>query len=141
MVSSTHATNVVDAIRRRFMEAGNPAKIPLMKRGSFTARRSDEGLYVNNLGRKPFLPWSTFEQAVVMLIESGGMALRGDAMGAKLGQSDLPMDSVEGHIARSVYGKRTGESVFRRITPIACILIWAGVCEPAPKGLIFRGFM
>jgi hypothetical protein len=43
---------------------------------------------------------------------------------AKLGESNLPIDSIEGHIANVIYGKKLGDSVFRRITPISCILIW-----------------
>jgi hypothetical protein len=135
-----HAAEVIDAIKRSFREVGNPAMIPLMRGSSFTARLSDEGLYVDNLGNNPFLPWSAFEEAVTVLIESGGRAPRGDAMKAKLGRPGLPMNSVEGHVADAVFGKRPGESVFRRITPIACILIWAGVCEPVPGGLSLRGF-
>lgn len=49
-------------------------------------------------------------------------------MNYKLGETGLPIDSVEGRIAFKVYGKQLGQSVFRRITPIACILIWAGLC-------------
>ncbi len=36
--------------------------------------------------------------------------------------------SADGHIAHVVYGKQPSDSVFRRITPTACILIWAGIC-------------
>ena len=46
--------------------------------------------------------------------------------------------SAEGHIALVVYGKQPSNSVFRRITPIACILIWAGICADAPGELILR---
>ncbi|MBI4947199.1 MAG: hypothetical protein HY840_12465 [Bacteroidetes bacterium] len=48
----------------------------------------------------------------------------------KLGESGLTYKTIEGHIARAVYDRKEGESVFRRITPIAQILTWAGVCKP-----------
>ena len=129
---------VVEAIRQRFAEIGSPARVPLIRSGFFTAELSEGGVYVDNLGAAPFLPWAAFEAAIRLLAESGGMALRGNAMDAKLGELRLPLDSVEGYIAQVVYGKRQGETVFRRITPIACILIWAGVCRHGPGELIFR---
>ncbi|WP_312470313.1 hypothetical protein [Neobacillus sp.] len=63
-----------------------------------------------------------------MLKEKNGWALKGDAMNYKLGESGLPIDSIEGRIAFKVYGKQLGKNVFRRITPIACILVWADLC-------------
>ena len=38
-------------------------------------------------------------------------------MGFKLGEEELPTNSIEGYIAKEVYGKSIGDSVFRRITP------------------------
>jgi hypothetical protein len=87
---------------------------------------------VDNLGNQPFLPWVVFQEIVSVLIHSGGRAMRGNVMNFKLGEAGLPLDSIEGHIARVVYGKQEGDSVFRRITPIACILIWSGVCIAEP---------
>jgi hypothetical protein len=132
--------HAVEAIKRKFTETGSPIKIPLLRGGSFTAKLTDEGVIVDNLGAQPFLPWAAFQEAICVLIRNGGRAKRGVAMESKLGEPGLPMDSVEGHIALVVYGKRLGDTVFRRITPIACILIWAGICEAAPNELVLRGF-
>lgn len=136
--------SAVEAIKRKFSETGNPAKVPLLKskkgKTTFTATLGDDGIWVDNLGNQPFLPWAAFQEAVCILIQNGGRAKRGNAMNAKLGDPDLPMDSVEGHVARVVYGKCKGDGVFRRITPIACILIWAGVCEAASNEVVLRGF-
>jgi hypothetical protein len=57
-------------------------------------------------------------------------------MNYKLGDDGLPMDSIEGHIAHVVYGKNPGDIIFRRIIPIACILVWAGICENGVGKLI-----
>ena len=57
-------------------------------------------------------------------------------MGSKLGDPGLPLDSIEGHVALKVFKKKPEQSVFRRITPIACILIWAGICKHEPCELI-----
>lgn len=74
------------------------------------------------------------------MIRNRGKAKRGRAMRSRLGDPDLALDSVEGHVAHVVYGKRVGEVVFRRITPIACILIWAGICEAKPNELSLLDF-
>jgi len=136
--------STVEAIKRKFAESGNPAKVPLLKgkkgKTAFSATLGDNGIWVDNLGNQPFLPWAAFQEAVCILIRKGGRAKRGKARSAKLGDPDLPMDSVEGHVAHVVYAKRTGDSIFQRITPIACILIWAGACEAAPNEIVLRGF-
>ena len=130
----------VEAIKRKFSETGSPTEIPKLKGGPFTAKLTDEGVIVDNLGNQPFLHWAAFQETVCILIQNGGRAKRGVAMESKLGEPGLPMDSVEGHVALVVYGKRAGDTVFRRITPIACILIWAGICEAAPNESVLRDF-
>jgi len=50
-------------------------------------------------------------------------------MNGRLGDSKLPIDSVEGYIAYKVYGKALGDTVFRRISPICGLLAWAGICN------------
>ena len=123
--------NVVDTIKRRFEQDGPSARVPLLKGGGFTAEITAEGIVVNNLGAQPLLPWVVFEEAVALLVRRGGRADRGDAMKCRLGDDGLSVDSVEGHIAAVVYGQRRGDTVFRRITPVACILIWRGFAELA----------
>jgi hypothetical protein len=126
---------VEDAIRRRFLKSGSPAEIPLQRNGTFSARLVEGGVMVTNLGGQPFLPWAVFQEAVQIIIASGGVALRGDAMNSRLGDPGLPLDSVEGHVAHIVYRKQIGETVFRRISPISAILAWSGICDLRPRVL------
>lgn len=128
--------DAVDTIRRKFQQSGAAVQIPLLKAGTFTAEMVVEGVRVDNLGSQPLLPWAEFQEAVCALIRNGGRAERGDAMASKLGAEGLSLDSVEGHIALVVYDKRPGDAVFRRITPVACILIWAGLCKAEPNELV-----
>lgn len=128
----------VETIQSKFRQSGSEAQVALLTEGSFTARVVDGGIEVDNLGNLPFLPWAAFQEAVCTLIRNGGRAERGHAMGSRLGDPGLSLDSVEGHVAHVVYGKRVGEAVFRRITPIACILIWAGICVAVPNELRLR---
>jgi hypothetical protein len=131
--------DVVDAIKRRFEQTGPSARVPLLRGGHFTAEITAEGIRVDNLGPQPMLPWAVFQEAVALIVRSGGHASRGDAMNCRMGDDGLSADSVEGHIAAVVYGKRRGDTVFRRITPIACILIWAGMCRASPGELVLLG--
>jgi hypothetical protein len=133
------AAAAVDRIKRRFASAGPTARIPLLRRGSFTASIAEDGITVSNLAKQPFLPWVVFEEAVALLGRAGGHSSRGDAMNCRLGDDGISLDSVEGHIAAAVFGQRRGDSVFRRITPVACILIWAGVCRHSPGELVLLG--
>ena len=132
----------VDTVRHRFASAGNTVKIPNRLGEVFTATLVDGGVQVDNLvppsGPSSFIPWAAFQEAVCILIRNGGRAKRGDAMRARLGDPDLPLDSVEGHVAHVVYGHPLGRAVFRRIVPVDGILVWAGICEVAPNELILR---
>lgn len=133
------AMNVIEAIeiiRSRLKSSDGDAKVPLLKGGkTFRARLVDAGIEVDNLAGQPFLPWAAFQEAICVMIRNHGKATRGDAMNSRLGEPGLPLDSIEGHIAQIVYGKQPGDAVFRRITPVACILIWAGICRAGPGTL------
>jgi hypothetical protein len=121
--------NVIDRIKDKFLENGTTIEIPLLKgQKTFQAVLNEDGISVSNLASQPFLPWSVFEETIILLNEKNGCAIKGDAMSNKLGETGLPIDSIEGRIAFKVYGKQLGQNVFRRITPIACILEWAGIC-------------
>ena len=136
----------MDSETRKFInrikeEFGNKTTviIPAQRNRSFTATLKEDGISVDNLGKQqPFLPWKVFVETINLLTDKGGVAIRGDAMGPKLGSEKLPIDSVEGHIAITVYGQNMGDTVFRRITPVASILVWAGICENLPGKLALR---
>lgn len=131
-------SEVIQSITTKFGKANGNIQIPLLKGSTFNASLVDNGIMVDNLGSEPFLPWEVFTEAVALLQGSGGQASRGDAMNSKLGEPDLYITSVEGFIAHAVYNKQPGDSVFRRITPIACILIWAGICRHQPGQLVLN---
>ena len=138
MKANTSVIDVAPKINQKFSEQGGQATIPLQRGGHFQAKMVAGGIEVDNLGNQPYLPWCVFQEAVCVLIRNQGSAKRGDAMNSRLGDEGLPLDSVEGHIALVVYGHEVGDSVFRRITPIACILEWAGICRSEPGKLILN---
>lgn len=127
---------VVEKIRKKIKETRAVAQVPLQRGKSMTASLCDGGIRVSNLGNQPFLPWAVFEEAVKVIKRNGGRARRGDAMQCRLGDPGLALNSVEGYVAHVVYGIQPGKAVFRRITPIAAILVWAGICKAGRGELI-----
>jgi hypothetical protein len=126
------------AIRCVFANYGNHAVIPLMTVKVFRATLVDGGVEVDNLRGAKLLSWQVFEETLCLLKREGGRALRGNAMAWRLGEPGLPLNSIEGHIARTIYGKHPGDTVFRRISPITAIMVWAGLCKPGKAELILR---
>ncbi len=83
---------IIELIRTKFNEEGNPAKIPLIKADKFfNAKMNDDGIYVDNLATQPFLPWDVFIETVKLITLKGGKALKGDVMTSKLGSNKLPL--------------------------------------------------
>ena len=126
----------IEVIKQKFEKTDRQVKIPLQKGGVFKAYMTNDGVIVDNLGSQSLLPWIVFGKVINLLIRNGGRAKKGDAMNCKLGDEGLLLESIEGHIAHVVYGKQVGDSVFRRISPIAAILVWAGLCDTGPGELI-----
>lgn len=126
-------------IKEKLEKNEGKAEVSLLKANrSFHVELTSGGVFVDNLKNKPFLEWKVFNKAIELLEQEGGNALKGDAMESKLGEAGLPFKSIEGYVAKEVYGKKTGDSVFRRISPIVNILIWVGVCENARGKLILK---
>ncbi|MTK07011.1 MAG: hypothetical protein F8N38_08010 [Hungatella sp.] len=122
--------NITNIIKEKLLLKGGEVEIRLLKGNrSFIVRLTDGGVLVNNLANDPYLSWEVFEKAIELLEQEGGNALKGNAMGCKLGDEGLPFNSIEGYIAKEVYGKKVGDSVFRRISPIVNILIWSELCQ------------
>jgi hypothetical protein len=89
----------VSRIKHKFQQTGSPASILMLRRGSFNAELTPNGVMVDNLGAQPFLPWIVFQEAVCVMIRNYGRVARGNAINARLGDPQLPLDSIEGHIA------------------------------------------
>ena len=89
------------------------------------------GVEVDNLNdNTKFITIDAFVAVISLLsLSNDQTAIKGKAIGFELGDSELPLNSVEGHVANIIYGKKAKDIVFRRITPISKILEWAGICE------------
>ena len=112
-------------------------QVPKLRGGNFTVVRNNEGIVVSNLGNNPFLPWLVFTTTINLLNELGGVVLKGNGISGKLGTTITPTNSIEGRVASVVYNKVEGSYVFRRITPIVGMLIYAGICQNTGRYLSF----
>jgi len=130
--------SAINKIKIKFEEIDKVVLIQLQRGGFFSARMTEQGIIVDNLGFYPFLPWSVFAEAVKILNRKGGWAEKGDAMSSRLGDEGLSLETVEGYIAHVIYSKKLNEIIFRRISSISAILVWAGVCDATNDELILR---
>ena len=123
----------VDRIKQKF--EGKSSAVIKKQGGTFVAEVTSEGILAPiALKGNPLLTWDVFNAVEELLINSDShTVMLGDCMGPKLGSRELPMDSLEGHVASKVYGQESGDSVFRRSSVIANILVWAEICE-RPRG-------
>jgi len=125
---SDFSRRVREAIQKRIknlLSCDRDTEVP-KKGGTFLARWENDGVVVNNLAGQPCLKWDAFYEAVNVVWQHG-TATRGNAMKHRLGEPDLPLDSIEGWVAFRVYQKGTGDSVFRRSVPLIRILEAAGI--------------
>jgi len=122
----------IEMIKNAFHRINDLHQIPLLTANNFfTAHMVPEGIIVDNLGSNSLLVWSVFESTIDLLIANGvGVpVIKGNAMNNLLGDSGLPIDSIEGYVAQKVYNMQIGQVVFRRISPIVGILRWAGIAR------------
>ncbi len=128
-----------DAVKNaiKFSLGDNETNISMGNDKQFTARVVNnynntglDGIIVSNLGAQPFLIWKAFEEVINLLL-TNGESITGYAMKGVLGDECLPLNSVEGWVAHTLYNRQIGQHVFRRITPLRWIL---GRCELVNNG-------
>jgi len=131
----------LQVLKDRIIESDGEFKIALQGGGIMTvdpviSKNKVIGVNVDNLGNQPFLPIDVFITTISLLnMSDQNQAVKGSAQGGMLGTIALPINSIEGHVAKVVYGKNLNDFVFQRITPISRILQWAEVCQNG------RGFL
>ena len=94
---------------------------------------------------KRVMPVDTFFplEIFIFIIEKLGLTKemrlkKGNAMKCKIGQPGLTIDTIEALVAMKFYNKKEGDSVDRRISVIANILVESGVCIHGKGELILR---
>jgi len=133
--------NIINTLKTKFAEDGETVRIPLMRKNKFFKASLDKdgkGINVSNLAAQPLLSWETFVETVKLLEANNGFAVKGSAMKGKLGDELLPLNSVEGNIASKIHKVNEGKKVFRRVSPVSGILVWAGICEHGRGTLLLK---
>ncbi len=130
--------SAINKIKLKFGDIEKIVLIPLPFGGFFSARMTREGIMVDNLGFYPHLPWAVFVEVINFLIRKNGRPEKGFSMSARLGDEGLSLDTVEGHLAHVIYGKKVRDIIFRRVSSISAILVWAGVRDTTTNELILR---
>jgi hypothetical protein len=75
-------------------------------------------------------PIKIFEEVLKRFTKKNNyILLRGNALQNRLGSTGLSVDSIEGFIAKQFYQKRDNQSVDRRVSVIANILVASGLCK------------
>jgi hypothetical protein len=112
----------------------NPRDIELLNgRPPFQANCTSDGITVSNLVA-PFLKWEAFYAAVEIVWAQTGGARNGNGRNARLGEPGLELTSIEGNVAKEVYGYQVGEHVLARNAPITGLLRKAGILESFKGG-------
>lgn len=132
----------IEKLKSKFVKIGVEHEIPLMNAGRFfIAKMTPEGVWVSNLDTSPMLKWPVFDCAISLGKEKGigERVLKGNAMQGRLGDTLLPVDSIEGIIAINVFKQLPGSSVFRKISAIGGVLSWAGIFTNGRGNMTFNG--
>ena len=128
--------SAINKIKLKFEEMDRVVIIPIQGGSFFSARMIGQGIMVDNLGFYPLLPWTVFAEVINFLIRNNGRAEEEFSMSARIGDEGLSLETVEGHIAHVIYGKNVRDVIFRRVSSISAILVWAGVCVTVNDELI-----
>lgn len=122
---------VTKRIKERLNAEKGQAILSLSNKKTFTIYYEEfgNGIYASNLPKGTLLSWKAFDCAVELLKKHNGKASKGNAMRAKLGESELTLDTIEGYVAYKAYQVEPGNSVLRRISPLSAILEWCGICK------------
>ena len=131
---------IASTIKAKMNEVGGMATI---KNGTSKFEigyaQDESGICFKNVkGQEKTIPWTAFFATVDILKEKDGKAIKGDATKAKLGGKELPLDSVEGYVASTVYGKKRRQTVEKNVSEIAALLDWVDISKNGRGYLEFK---
>ncbi|MBE5821277.1 MAG: hypothetical protein E7311_01640 [Clostridiales bacterium] len=122
---------IASTIKGKLNEAGGEA---IIKNGTSNFKigyaEDESGIsFATPKGEEKVLPWNAFFATVDILKENEGKAIKGDATKGKLGCKELPLDSVEGYVAATVYGKKKRQTVEKNVSQIGALLEWTDIAK------------
>jgi len=117
-----------------FIDSYNDADITQLRNGQsfrlqFDNERENIIVPIEVLSEN-ILPLEIFYFVITELEYAVNCTLKtGNGNSGRLGSRECPCASIEGLIASRFYSAKEGDSVFRRISAVANILVAAGICE------------
>lgn len=122
---------IIKRLKEKINNEGGLAQIPLPRGKSFQIYYEEygTGIHATNIPSNKVLLWKAFEDSISLLEKNNGRVIKGNAMKGKLGDSFLPINSMEGYIASHTYHVKKGETTLRLISAIAAVLEWSGFCK------------
>lgn len=120
---------IASTIKAKLNDVGGEAEIKNGNTKLFVSYADDESgiCFKTAKGEETLLSWNVFFATVDLLKQKDGKALKGDAAKGTLGTKALPLDSVEGYVAQTVFGKKKRQTVEKNITKIATLLKWSDI--------------
>lgn len=126
-MSSHYASRV---IKLRLEKNGGECKVPMIRTTTTICLCASNAIMFEKVGTTVF-PLETFDKVLHEANRLGGKMYLADSAarsGAKLGSPELPVTSIDGFIAKEVFGKEEGVSILGCSSYIAAVLKWIGVC-------------
>lgn len=123
--------SIASTIKSKLNEVGGETTIKSGNSSFKVSYADDESgiCFETKKGEVKQLPWDAFFATVDILKEKEGKAIKGDATKAKLGGKELPLDSVEGYVAATVYGKKKRQTVEKTVSEIGTLLDWTDIAK------------
>lgn len=121
-----------EIIKRKLIEVGSSAKIPLLREGNYTEIELGEDGTITSDKLPAFeLSLDVFDIVVDFIKKQGGKARKGGGRSSdsKVGYGQCTEDTVMYCVATEYFGHSIGESTFDPIFVIAAILDWAGIAS------------
>jgi hypothetical protein len=139
---NNHKKELIKFLNEKSNQGQNTISIPLQKRRKEFDSFMIQPIYKNSrivainvekrvMPADTFFPIEIFNLTLELLSKADNLTLaNGNAQKFKMGEYGLHESTIEYEVAKKFYGKKDGESVDRRISVIANILIAANLCIP-----------
>ena len=137
-----YTRELIEFLKEKSNQGQNTISIPLQKRRKEFDSFMIHPIYKNsrivaiNVEKRvmpvdTFFPIEIFQLVLNSLSKAENFTLpNGKAQGNRMGDADLGPNTIEYIVAKEIYNKNNGDSVDRRISVIANILIAANLCNP-----------
>ena len=141
LLTKNNDSEIVRKIKEKMQKCNGRSKMPMLRGEPLDIWVTSSGEGIGNSGFPDLVcEWHILDAIVKKAKELGGTMYKGDSAsqsGAKIGSTELLVDTIDAFISLEFYGASIGASTLRRSTYYAAILAWAGIvdnCRSKGKG-------